>query len=185
MSLALFTGACRSGKSALAQHWVERHGTRYLYLATAGRWPGDAEMDARIQAHQASRGPLWQTLELAAASGTGNLCAILGRLSNSLGSEDAILIDCTTLWLAGLLDQHDDAEILAQVDALAALLPTVSMPVALVHNEVGWGLVPETPLGRRFRDLSGLCGQRLAAVCDTVVLAVCGLPVVVKGHFVS
>ena len=36
----------------------------------------------------------------------------------------------------------------------------------MVSNEVGMGLVPDTPLGRVFRDLTGLAHQRLAAVAD-------------------
>jgi adenosylcobinamide kinase/adenosylcobinamide-phosphate guanylyltransferase len=40
---------------------------------------------------------------------------------------------------------------------------------------VGMGLVPDTPLGRAFRDLAGAAHQRLAAIADEVHLAVLGL----------
>ncbi len=182
MTRALFTGACRSGKSSLAQHWVEERGNPCIYLATAGRLD-DPEMDARIAAHQAARGDRWQTLELCAGHEPGDLCAALDHAALLAGSGGAVLLDCTTLWLAGLLETHDDAAVLAEIETLANTLTRLRPPVALVHNEVGWGLVPDNPLGRRFRDLSGLCGQRLASVCDIVVLAVCGLPLALKGSF--
>ncbi|MDE2375518.1 MAG: bifunctional adenosylcobinamide kinase/adenosylcobinamide-phosphate guanylyltransferase, partial [Hyphomicrobiales bacterium] len=54
-------------------------------------------------------------------------------------------------------------------------------PVVLVANEVGWGIVPDYPLGRRFRDVQGMANQRMAARADCVVLMVAGLPLAVKG----
>jgi adenosylcobinamide kinase/adenosylcobinamide-phosphate guanylyltransferase len=53
--------------------------------------------------------------------------------------------------------------------------------VILVANEVGFGIVPDNALGRRFRDLQGLLNQRIAARADRVVLMVAGLPLMVKG----
>ena len=53
--------------------------------------------------------------------------------------------------------------------------------MVLVANEVGSGIVPDHPLGRRFRDLQGVLNQRIAARADRVVLMVAGLPLAVKG----
>jgi adenosylcobinamide kinase/adenosylcobinamide-phosphate guanylyltransferase len=58
----------------------------------------------------------------------------------------------------------------------------MASPVVLVANEVGFGIVPEHPLGRRFRDLQGLLNQRIAARADRVVLLVAGLPLALKGN---
>lgn len=55
-----------------------------------------------------------------------------------------------------------------------------SCHVIMVTNEVGWGLVPENPLGRQFRDLAGLFNQKVAAISDEVYLMVAGIPVKVK-----
>ena len=51
----------------------------------------------------------------------------------------------------------------------------------MVANEVGYGIVPDHPLGRRFRDLQGLLNQRIATRADRVVLVVAGLPLALKG----
>lgn len=175
---ALFTGACRSGKSRLAQEWAERRHPRRVYIATAAI--RDVEMAARVALHQQSRGEGWQTVEVPPQPDPAALLHALGDLPSDTGS---VLLDCTTLWLAGLMEQGlDDDALLACVDALAARIPGLPFHLAIVHNETGWGLVPEHPLGRRFRDLSGLAGQRLARACDGVTLAVCGLPLTIKGH---
>jgi len=65
-------------------------------------------------------------------------------------------------------------------DALEAALDGHVRPAVLVSNEVGFGIVPDNELARRFRDLQGRLNQRLAAQADRVVLVVAGLPMVVK-----
>ena len=170
----LFTGACRSGKSALAQAWCERRTGLKVYVATAEI--RDAEMADRVSRHKAARGSEWLTVEQA---GHQELVQVLRDLPANTG---AALVDCTCLWLAELMEQGlDDGHILERIEELTALFPSLVFPLALVHNETGWGLVPEYPLGRRFRDLSGMMGQRLATACGTVILTVCGLPLILKG----
>ena len=63
--------------------------------------------------------------------------------------------------------------------ALAALA-TTAVPTILVSNEVGWGIVPDNPLAREFRDQAGWLHQRLAHAADLVVLVVAGIPVLIK-----
>jgi adenosylcobinamide kinase / adenosylcobinamide-phosphate guanylyltransferase len=45
-----------------------------------------------------------------------------------------------------------------------------------VSNEVGSGIVPATPSGRRFRDELGVFNARIAASSDRVWLVTAGLP---------
>ena len=90
-----------------------------------------------------------------------------------------VLVDCLTLWLSNLM--LAEADIDAEVVQLEAALMAVAGPAVLVANEVGYGIVPDHPLGRRFRDLQGLLNQRIAARADRVVLVVAGLPLAVKG----
>jgi len=60
-------------------------------------------------------------------------------------------------------------------------LLAATAPKVVVANEVGYGIVPDHPLGRRFRDAQGILNQRIAALADHVVLVVAGLPVPLKG----
>lgn len=202
----LFTGGCRSGKSALAQRWVESLGTHRAYVASARAdlGQGDAELAARVAAHQAARGAGWLTFEPEMFScpyplspaGTdepgGRVAsgfpspALIHDLPAALRAAsrqaDSLLFDCVTLWLSGLLAAGlDDAAVLAELDRLLAILPELPVPLALVTNETGGGLAPASPLARRFRDLAGLVNQRLAHAAHGVILAVCGLPLAVKG----
>jgi adenosyl cobinamide kinase/adenosyl cobinamide phosphate guanylyltransferase len=87
-------------------------------------------------------------------------------------------VDCLTLWLTNLMLGGHDVE--AATSALEAALATRSATTVLVANEVGLGLVPETPLGRAFRDAAGLLNQRIAARAQHVRFLVAGLPLNVK-----
>ena len=64
--------------------------------------------------------------------------------------------------------------------ALLGLIPRLPGRVIFVANEVGLGLVPETPLGRLFRDEAGRLNQAVAALADRVVFVAAGLPLVLK-----
>jgi adenosylcobinamide kinase/adenosylcobinamide-phosphate guanylyltransferase len=163
----LVTGGARSGKSAIAEARTLSFAPRAIYIATAE--PGDAEMTARIKAHQERRGTNWRThaepLDL-----TGALVATDG--------EGPRLVDCLTLWLTNLMLGGRDWQ--AAGRALVAALSTQADPVVIVTNEVGAGIVPDNALAREFRDAAGILNQWVAAVADEVILAVAGLPLQVK-----
>jgi len=63
---------------------------------------------------------------------------------------------------------------------LCGALRLAAGPVVLVANEVGMGLVPQTPLGRQFRDAAGRLNQQVAALADRVVFIAAGLPLLLK-----
>ncbi len=162
--IILIGGGARSGKSRFALTLARRLGARRLFVATAQA--KDDEMRARIQAHQESRGPEFATLEEPLA-----LPAVLGEIKD----VDVIVVDCLTLWLANmLLEGMTPAEIEANVCALADVLGQRSFHALVVTNEVGMGIVPETPLGRVFRDLAGSVHQQLSQAADEVYFAVLG-----------
>ncbi|NPA24861.1 MAG: bifunctional adenosylcobinamide kinase/adenosylcobinamide-phosphate guanylyltransferase, partial [Deltaproteobacteria bacterium] len=138
------------------------------YLATAQAF--DREMELRIARHQAERGPEWAaTIEEPLDPGVA--------LAEAGGRFETVLVDCVTLWLSNLMGRGDDDEaILAAVAELGRSFSRTAANVVIVTNEVGLGLVPEHPLGRRFRDLAGFANQELARACDEVFFTVWGLP---------
>jgi adenosylcobinamide kinase / adenosylcobinamide-phosphate guanylyltransferase len=165
--LTLFVGGVRSGKSRLAQQHAERANGELLYCATAE--PLDEEMRARIRAHQKERGERWKTRE----------CPIdLPEAIASQAGVGAVLVDCLTLWLSNLTLSGRDVD--AATDALLKALERSAAPVILVSNEVGMGIVPETPLGRSFRDLAGALNQRVAGACGEVYFTIAGLALPLK-----
>ncbi|MEE4120319.1 MAG: bifunctional adenosylcobinamide kinase/adenosylcobinamide-phosphate guanylyltransferase [Paracoccaceae bacterium] len=168
----LITGGARSGKSALAERLTLGLGQPAVYVATAEAL--DAEMAERIARHQARRGPDWRTIAAPRA--------LVAALDDSDGGPPR-LVDCLTLWLSNLMLGEQDWR--AEAQALAGALGRQRAPVVLVTNEVGAGLVPETPLGRAYRDAAGWTNQTVAAACDEVWLAVAGYPLKVKpnDHF--
>ena len=166
--LTLVLGGARSGKSRYTERLVEAAASGGTYIATAE--PGDDEMAARIAAHRARRGPFWRTVEAPL------------RLAQALAAEARpdcpVLVDCLTLWLSNLM--LAEARLADELATLRAELSDAAGPVVLVANEVGLGLVPETPLGRRFRDAAGWLNQEMAALADEVVFVAAGLPLVLK-----
>nr|WP_321359132.1 bifunctional adenosylcobinamide kinase/adenosylcobinamide-phosphate guanylyltransferase [uncultured Hyphomonas sp.] len=169
MTINLVLGGARSGKSARAQRLAETYQERRVYIATAE--PLDAEMRDRIARHQADRGQGWQTVEAPVD--------LVGAMEALSGEDEVILVDCLTLWLSNLMHRELDVE--AETARLCACLQRLDQDVILVSNEVGLGLVPETPLGRRFRDAQGRLNQRMAEVSDVVEFVAAGLPLRLKG----
>jgi len=127
-------------------------------------------MRARIARHRAERaGEGFDTLE--------EPLALPEAIANA-GGHDVVLVDCLTLWLSNLLVRGAGESALgARLDALAAAIAGRRAHVVLVSNEVGLGVVPESPLGRAFRDLAGTAHQRLAGLADELHLAAMGVVV--------
>jgi adenosyl cobinamide kinase/adenosyl cobinamide phosphate guanylyltransferase len=162
----LILGGARSGKSRYAEGLLAQNPAPWAYIATGQAF--DGEMEARIAEHRARRGEGWRTVEAPV------------DLAGALLEAPAMpaLVDCLTLWLTNLmLGEHD---IVGAVTALEAALALRSAPTILVASEVGLGIVPETKLGRAFRDEAGKLHQRLAAGADRVLFMVAGLPMIVK-----
>jgi adenosylcobinamide kinase/adenosylcobinamide-phosphate guanylyltransferase len=169
--LILVLGGTRSGKSSWALHYTEAQYRSYLFLATARAL--DEEMAERIRLHKSSRGPDWQLIEEPIEISE----AIRTRCSN----VEAVLIDCLTVWLSNVLLEKGDEGIDRYQDDFLETLSAREQTVVVVSNEVGMGVVPESPLGRKFRDLSGQINQKIAAMADKVIFLTAGLPMVLKG----
>ncbi len=165
--LTLVLGGARSGKSRYAEDLIAALRPPWVFVATAEL--GDAEMAERIALHQLRRGRDWRTVE-APHDLTDALAAISGKAPT--------VVDCLTLWLSNRMLAGADLEV--EIARLEAALDSRRAPVVLVSNEVGFGIVPDNELARRFRDLQGRLNQRMAARAERVVLMVAGLPIAVK-----
>lgn len=180
MGCELILGGARSGKSRLAEARAAADGRPVTVIATAEAL--DAEMALRIARHRADRPREWTTLEA-----PRGLAATLQREARA---DRCLLVDCLTLWLANLMggvedqpEPHDLAHLPAlaeEREALVDTLPRLPGRILLVANEVGLGLVPETPLGRLFRDEAGRLNQQVAALAQRVTFVAAGLPLELK-----
>jgi adenosylcobinamide kinase/adenosylcobinamide-phosphate guanylyltransferase len=169
----LVLGGVRAGKSTFAVARARAIGGRVAFIATAEA--GDPEMAARIGRHQAERPAAWHTVDAPTA--------LVSALAALEGEADTVIVDCLNLWVANLLHKRpelSDADLQDETTALAAVVARPPFSLILVSNEVGWGVHPETGLGRRFRDALGLVNQTVARAADEVVLMVAGCPVAVK-----
>ena len=172
----LVTGGARSGKSTFALKTASSYSKKRLFLATAVAF--DNEMKERIAKHQAERGALLDTIEEPYDP---------GLIVRSLGPAiKVVLLDCLTVWLGNLMYRHEDnlSEIRNVTRKFIELLGKNPFDLIIVTNEVGWGIVPENPSSRLFRDLAGSLNQEIAGKADEVYLCACGIPVRIKdkGH---
>jgi len=168
---SLILGGARSGKSRYAQRMAESaasDGRRPVYVATGEA--GDAEMAERIATHRTERGERWRNLEAP--------LDLAGALA-SLRRDDIAVVDCLTLWLSNSM-LAEDGRHEARLRALPAAIAACPARLWLVSNEVGWGVVPDNALARRFRDEAGRLHQQLADMVEEVVLVVAGLPLFLK-----
>ena len=166
----LVLGGARSGKSQHAEALVEASGLEKIYVAT-GR-AGDGEMAERIALHRERRGPDWQTIE--------EPLDLAGILAGEARKGRVLLVDCLTLWLTNVMLEERDVE--AETVALARSIEGLAGPAVFVSNEVGLGLVPETPLGREFRDWQGGLNQTVARSAPHVIFVAAGLPLTLKDN---
>lgn len=167
----LILGGVKSGKSRYAEQQALASDLPVTLVATAQA--GDAEMAARIAAHQAARPASWRTVESPL-----ELAQCLLRLNDP---KQCVLVDCLTLWLTNVLLKH--ADLAAQQAACDALLDAVqgfNGRLLLVSNETNLGIIPVDALSRRFCDLAGRLHQDLGQICQRVVLVVAGIPLAVK-----
>lgn len=186
--MILITGGVRSGKSTFAEKLAEESGKEVIYLATAR--VEDEEMLERVNRHQSRRPSKVKTIEEAVEP---HLVIEKESTKNRL-----ILMDCLTLLLANRfladIDSHgavregediyaderllEDASV-RTLDYIKTFTETVAQSpadIVIVTNEVGMGVVPNYPVGRVFRDLSGRANQVIAAEADQVWMVVCGIP---------
>ena len=161
--MIFLVGGARSGKSSLAGSLATTIGAPVIYIATARA--DDHEMTQRIEEHRRHRPEDWEVVEAPI------------DLENALRSSpdgDTVVVDCVTLWISNLMVERDDDTVVGMVDSVIAAIVSRSGETIVVSNEVGSGVVPVHPVGRRFRDLQGRANQRLAKAAGAAYLVVAG-----------
>jgi adenosylcobinamide kinase/adenosylcobinamide-phosphate guanylyltransferase len=153
MTLVLYLGGARSGKSRLAVERAKASGAPVVFVATGEA--GDDEMHDRIERHKAERPAAWTTIE--------EPIDLAGALTRApVGAT--VVVDCLSLWVAN--GGRGD-------EALQAARSRVGLTLA-VTNEVGMGIVPDNALARAYRDDLGRVNAAWAAAADEAWLVVAG-----------
>ena len=186
--IVLVTGGARSGKSAFAEEQLADR-ERVCYIATGLPRGEDPEWQERIRLHQERRPASWTTQE--------QYAGLADWLREQ--SHPVYLLDCATLLtsnrLFDLIAQHfpdklelteenflsrQEQSFLLQLleeewqELLSAIRQT-NAECWIVTDEVGLGIVPETRLGRFFRDVQGKVNQLIAKEASEAYLVICGL----------
>lgn len=154
MTLVVYVGGARSGKSRLAAERASSPGTPVVFVATGEA--GDDEMAERIARHRAERPSDWQTVEEPLE---------LARVLHEAPADATVVVDCLSLWVA---NGGGDA---AAIEAAAA---RTALTIA-VTNEVGLGIVPANALAREYRDELGRVNAAWVAAADEAYFVVAGM----------
>ena len=155
--IVLVLGGARSGKSAAAEAIAAELEQPVTYLATVTDDGSDADLTARVAAHQARRPASWSTVQA-----EPRLAEHVSRLTGTL------LLDSLGPWVA--LARPDTPAL----SSLARALTTRAGDTVVVSDEVGMSVHPSTTLGREFRDELGSANAAVASVADSVLLVVAG-----------
>jgi adenosylcobinamide kinase/adenosylcobinamide-phosphate guanylyltransferase len=174
MPLTFISGPVRSGKSRFAEDLAGRKQLPVAYVATARADPDDPEWVDRLERHVARRPPAWSVIETAAPHGRD-----LSAVVRSASASSVVLVDSLGAWLADrmsvALPRVDARALEEEAHALADALTESPAYLITVSEETGWGIVPEHPSGRLFRDVLGDLNKRLAHAAERAYLVVNGL----------
>ncbi len=162
--LTLVSGPSRGGKSRWAEHLAGASGLAVIYLATGPCLPDDEAWQERLRRHRLRRPPAWGCREVG-----GELAAELGRLlDGQLG-----LVDSLGTWVAAHLEL-EEPDWRHRCDELLGAIGACPAPLVVVCEETGWGVVPATAAGSRFRDRLGAMQQTLQAHSEAAWLVLQG-----------
>ncbi|MCM8782607.1 MAG: bifunctional adenosylcobinamide kinase/adenosylcobinamide-phosphate guanylyltransferase, partial [Candidatus Omnitrophica bacterium] len=165
--MILILGGAKSGKSRFVLELAKKQCKKIAYIATAPVC--DKEMKRRIKLHMRSRPQNWITIER-----ERNLLPCLKKIPRVC---DGIIIECIGTYISNsMMANLSDSKILTNIKLLVKCLKAMDKKIFIVSNEVGSGIVPDSGLGRRFRDIVGTANQIIAKYCDEVYVVIAGLP---------
>jgi adenosylcobinamide kinase/adenosylcobinamide-phosphate guanylyltransferase len=162
--LTVVSGPSRGGKSRWAEHLAATSGLEVIYLATGPQLPDDPQWQQRLQRHRQRRPQHWQCREVAGA---------LAEALEPLHEDQLALVDSIGTWVAAHLGL-ERAQWCDRCEVLLAALHACRGSVVLVCEETGWGVVPATEAGSRFRDRLGQLQQQLLIDSDAAWLVLQG-----------
>lgn len=169
--LVFISGGVRSGKSSFAVSLAKREGKEVTFVATAK--PIDREMVEKIKKHKRSRPKNWLTLEVERS--------LIEEIKGARG--DTLLLDCLTLYVSQILSSKGEIsreDILKEIRSFIEFAKNSFSLTIVVTNEVGSGVIPEKPVGRKFSEILGEVNQLVAKSSDEAYLLVSGIPLKVK-----
>ena len=160
----LYFGGQKSGKSRLAEErTLELSSSKPYYLATYDNSYNDGEMQVRIDKHRLQREKKFHTIEE-----THNLTKVIQ-------ADESYLVDCISMWILNNIEKDEEA-MLTQLEQLS----TIQANIVFVLNDVNSGIIPFEKESRKFVDLTGIIGQKLASFCDEVYEVKLGIGVQIK-----
>ena len=157
----LYYGGQKSGKSSLAEKHILQlsKNSKPFYIATYDNSYNDPEMERRIDTHIARRGELFNTIEEPK------------KLNKVIKENSSYIVDCISMWILNNLETNEN-ELFNQLDDIAEK----DANIVFVLNNVTEGVIPMDKTSRKFVDLTGVIGQRLAQLCDEVYEVKLGIP---------
>lgn len=155
----LYFGGQKSGKSNLAeQKALELASLKPYYIATYDNSFDDSEMEDRISKHQIQRKEKFITIE--------EPKDFVSKIENA----NTYLVDCISMWILNCIEK-DEKELIRQIEKLEE----IDANIVFVLNDVNSGVIPFDKESRKFVDLTGIIGQKLASICDEVYEVKLGL----------
>lgn len=171
--LIFILGGVRSGKSGYALKLAGNKETKRAFIGTAE--PFDEEMQRRIRLHRIERGGTFLTIEAPENPGEA-----VTKLSEDI---ETLVIDCIGVWLGNLFAKRGlEARNAEEIEELLSAMKAFRGNAVVVSQEANMGLVGMDPLSRAYQETLGLINQRLAALADTSILMVAGVPLCIKGR---
>lgn len=148
----LYFGGQKSGKSNLAEvKALALAQNKPFYIATYDNSYDDKEMEKRVNRHKEQREKKFTTIEEAY------------DLTKVVKEKETFLVDCISMWIFNNLEKEEQ-ELINQLEELER----IDCNIVFVLNEVTSGVIPFDKDSRKFVDLTGIIGQKLAKICDEV-----------------
>ena len=175
MALTFVTGPVRSGKTHFAMQLARASGKNVIYVATAPAYPQDSEWTQRLRRHREERPPNWSTIETAVEPRTE-----LPAVCAARGTADLLLVDSLGTWVADELSRLDGNRVVERGRETLRALRNAACSAVVVSEETGWGIVPQYPAGRIFRDVLGVLAAEFAHAAGAAYLVVAGYAIDLK-----